>query len=78
MENRTEGKILKLDFFRYTPVRLREQTVLGALLSLAMLTVAGSIVYNHVDRAFGDGVKSELLFENLKMTDVEVNIDIDL
>jgi len=78
MENSKEGRILNLDFFRYTPVKLREQTVLGALLSLAVLFIAGSIVYNHVDRAFGEGVKSELLFENLKMTDVEVNINIDL
>ena len=73
-----EARILKLDFFRYTPVRLREQTVLGALLSLGVLFIAGSIIYSRVDRAFGEGVKSELLFENLKMSDVEVTIDIDL
>lgn len=65
MESSKEGGLLKFDFFRYTPVRLREQTVLGAILSLLVLFVAGSIVYNHVDKAFGDGIKSELLFENL-------------
>lgn len=78
MQSGGKEGITKFDFFRYTPVRLREQTVLGALLSLAVLLIAGSFVYNQIDRSFGDGVKTELLFENLHITDIEVHIDVDL
>jgi Endoplasmic Reticulum-Golgi Intermediate Compartment (ERGIC)/Endoplasmic reticulum vesicle transporter len=73
-----EEGLTKFDFFRYTPKKFLEQTVLGAILSLSVLIIGGVFVYNRVDEAFGNGIKTELLFEDLRMTDVEVNMDIDL
>lgn len=53
-----EEGLTKFDFFRYTPKKFLEQTVLGAILSLSVLIIGGVFVYNRVDEAFGNGIKT--------------------
>lgn len=77
-KDKEQEGITKFDFFRYTPSKFLENTVFGALLTLAFLTFTGILVYHHVDEALGEGMKTEMLFENLQMTDLQVNMDIDV
>jgi hypothetical protein len=65
-----EEGIKRFDFFRFTPTKFLENTVCGALLTIFFLIFTGYLVYEHVDEALGDGIKTEILFENLHMTDL--------
>lgn len=77
MENEKEG-VRKYDLFRFTPAKFLENTVSGALISLVVLIISGLLVYHEIDEALGDGVKSEILFEDLQMKDLLVTMDIDM
>lgn len=70
--------ITRFDLFRFTPSKFLEQTVTGALISLAVLLLSGYLVYHEVDEALGNGIKTEVLFENLHMSDLLVTLDFDM
>lgn len=78
-ENREkEGFVYSLDFFRFTPSKFLEQTVLGALISLATIGFSIYLIMHEVDITLNNDIKNEILFENLHMTDLRVQMDVDM
>lgn len=73
-----ESLLYTIDFFRYTPTKFLEQTILGALLSLVTVGFSIYLVMHQVDTTLNNDIKSEILFENLHMTDLRINLDVDL
>jgi hypothetical protein len=78
MREEEETGLTKFDLFRFTPSKFLENTVTGALLSVVVLLISGLLVYHQVDEALGNGIKTEILFENLDMKDLLVSMDIDM
>lgn len=72
------NKILALDFFKQAPRKFTEQTVLGSLLTILAIGLSAYLIFYELSTFFTKEVKSELVFSDLKMPDLEVNIDIDL
>jgi hypothetical protein len=77
-EEETEGFVRSLDFFRFTPAKFLEQTIFGALLSLALVSFSVYLIMHEANNFLNKQVKSEILFENLHIQDLEMNIDVDL
>lgn len=77
-ENKREGFLYSLDFFRFTPSKFLEQTVLGALISLATIGFSIYLIMHEIDTTLNNDIKNEILFENLHMTDLRIYVDIDL
>lgn len=73
-----EGFLYSLDLFRFTPSKFLEQTVLGALISIATVAFSIYLIMHEVDLTLNNDVKNEILFENLHMTDLRVQLDIDM
>jgi len=76
--SKEEGFLRSMDFFRFTPSKFLEQTVFGALLSLAMIAFSIYLILHEVNNVINDEISTEILFENLHINDIELNIDIDI
>ena len=77
-ERRKEGFLLQLDMFRFTPTKFLEQTITGALISFLALALIGFLAFHELDLVLNNSHESEILFENLHIQDLQVNIDIEL
>ena len=73
------GEGLKvLDFYRYTPTKFIEQTILGALISLAVVIFGLWLSFHEWNVIFNDQLKSEIIFDNLYMPDLPIYMDISV
>ena len=70
--------IKNFDLFRYTPSKFLENTVSGALMSLAVLAFGFWLSMHEWNVVFNNELKSEVIFDNLHMQDLQVDIDISV
>jgi hypothetical protein len=68
--------IKSIDLFRYTPSKFLEQTVSGSLISIAVVVFGIWLSLHEWNAVFNDELKSEVIFDNLHMQDLQVNVDV--
>lgn len=67
-----------MDFYRYTPAKFIEQTLFGALISLAVVVFGLWLSFHEWNVIFNDELKSEIIFDNLYMPDLPIYMDISV
>jgi Endoplasmic Reticulum-Golgi Intermediate Compartment (ERGIC) len=70
--------IKSFDFYRYTPTKFLEQTISGAIISLCVVGFGIWLAMHEWNVIFNDKLKSEMVFDNLHLSDLQVKMDITL
>lgn len=71
-------KLKSIDMFKLMPTRMTEQTLSGSIFTVLVIAVSIYLLFFEMNITFNEVIKSELAFTDLKMQDLQVNIDIDL
>ncbi len=61
-------RVRSWDLFKLAPTKLSEQTVMGSLLTLLVVTISIYFIFHEVDSMSSSRVTSELQFADLKVT----------
>ncbi len=61
------GKLQGLDLFRMVPSKVSEQTVMGSILTLAVVAISIYFVFFELNATVNETIKSEMVFTDLKV-----------
>jgi hypothetical protein len=72
------ASLLSLDYFRIQPSKWLEQTISGAIISVITVLSIIWLIFSETNYLINSEVKTELMFENLHVDHILVNMDIDV